>query len=113
MTNVTFNSTGSLHFLAELLTGIWADTILTANISMTPFQLNAFTPTHLEVLSGHSNHIFTLQEDPGDPFLVIRVTNMNGDLEVRVPGQAFVTIPANTSTLITYPRVSPLVKGSD
>lgn len=113
MINVTFTSSGSLRFQAELLTGTWADTILSPNIAITPFQLNSFTPTYLDVSSGHTTHVFSTQEDAGDPFLVIRVTNMNGDLEVRVPGQAFVTIPANASALVTYPRASPLVKTTD
>ena len=61
-------------------------------------------------MSNQTSHVFRAEEDPGDPFLVIRVTNLNGDLEVRVPGQSYPSLPANSSVDITYPRVAPLVK---
>lgn len=110
MLDITFVSNTDLRFQAELTTGTWADTTLVANDAGTSFNLNSFSPTYLDVASNQTSHVFRAQEDPGDPFLVIRVTNQSGDLEVRVPGQSYPTIPANSSVVITYPRVGPLVK---
>jgi hypothetical protein len=110
MLDITFVSNSSLQFQAELTTGTWVDTSLVANEAGTSLNLNSFSPTYLDVTSNQTSHVFRAQEDPGDPFLVIRVTNQSGDLEVRVPGQSYPTIPANSSVVITYPRVGPLVK---
>lgn len=110
MLDITFISTGELRFQAELIAGSWIDTTLVADDSGTSFTQNTLSPTYLDIASTRSSHAFRAQEDAGDPFLVIRVTNQSGDLEVRVPGQSYPSIPANSSVVITYPRVAPLVK---
>lgn len=110
MLDITFVSNTDLRFQAELTTGTWVDTTFVASETGSFFHLNLLSPTFLDVTSNQTSHVFRAQEDPGDPFLVIRVTNQSGDLEVRVPGQSYPTIPANSSVVITYPRVGPLVK---
>ena len=110
MLDITFISTGDLRFQAELLAGTWVDTSHVPTVDGTYFNLNSFSPTSLDVMSNQTRHVFRVEEDPGDPFLVIRVTNVNGELEVRVPGQSYPSIPANSSVVITYPRVAPLVR---
>jgi hypothetical protein len=110
MIDITFSSTAELRFQAELLTGTWVDTLLGADDAGGHFHANSFTTTTIDLASATGPRTIRAQEDAGDPFLVIRVTNHSGDLEVRVPGQSFPTIPANTTVVITYPRVTPLVE---
>ncbi|QTN33746.1 hypothetical protein HZ994_15975 [Akkermansiaceae bacterium] len=107
MIEITFTSTVALSLTAELVLGTWAVTTIIANDDGLPINIQSFTPTMLDVNSAKTSHSFQATEDPGDPFLILHVTNTHHtDLDVAVPGQASFTIPPNNSVTITYPRSS-------
>lgn len=110
MIDITFRCTSELRFRAELIVGTWVDTTLLASPAGPGLNVGYFTLTDLDVSGGRTSHVFRAEEDPGDPFMVLQVTNNAGDLEVTVPGQASVTIPTNNTIVISCPRSSPSIK---
>ncbi len=109
MIDISFSCTSDLRFRAELIVGTWVNTTLLASPAGPGLNVEYFTLTILDVSGGRTNHVFRAEEDPGDPFMVLRVTNNAGDLEVTVPGQASVSIPINNTIEIAYPRNSPSI----
>ena len=103
MLDITFISTGDLRFQSEPLAGTRVDTTHVPTADGTYFNLNPFSPTSLATRPAMSS---VSRKAPA----ILRVTNFNGELEVSVPGESYPSIPANSSVVITYPRVAPLVR---
>ncbi len=110
MIEIKFTSTSELRFDAELITGAWIETIVPATDPATTLRIESFGPQFLSVAGVITSHVFRAAEDSGNPFLVLKVTNNSGDLEIGCPGQASFIIPQGGTTTVLYSRSQPVFK---